>query len=92
MRLLEGLGKCEHCGEVVSVEGMPGGSIDAKWVCPTCGKELTHKTFGYEEVEGEWKKVRWVGANNKWTIRRPTRDFYLNGLLIVVDLPRVTPY
>ncbi len=92
MILLEGLGKCEHCGRVLSIEGMPGESIDAVWSCPTCKKELTHKSFGYERVMGQLERVKWVNKNKRWTRKRPTSDFFLDGSLVVLNLPRSLPH
>jgi len=86
MILLESLGKCEHCGRVLSIEGMPGESIDAVWSCPTCKKELTHKSFGYEKVDGQFKRVKWVNKSKRWTTKRPTSDFVLDGALVAVDM------
>ena len=82
---LEGLGICEHCREVVSVEDFPVEATDATWRCPTCKKVLTHRSFGYQKVRGEFQKVRWVGRSGKWTAHRPERDFTLGNFDVVIE-------
>lgn len=76
------LGLCEHCQGLVDLTQMPTESTDAKWNCPyhDCGKELTHKSFGYSSGGEDAEKVKWVGPGGKWVDRKPTEDFELNGL------------
>lgn len=74
---LEGLGLCEHCGTLLSVEGMPGDSLDSVWTCPNCKGVLSGLSFGYEGEGKETKKVRWVGPARKWVTTKPTEDFDL---------------
>ena len=63
------LGLCEHCNALLTMEDLPSGAMDAKWLCPStsCGKVLTHLSFGYEQIQGRWRKTRWVGPDGKWT-------------------------
>jgi hypothetical protein len=72
---IEGLGKCEHCGTLITIEGFPSEAMDAEWHCPSCNKILTHKSFGYENEQGH--KIRWVGPNGEWTEKKPTKNFRL---------------
>jgi hypothetical protein len=62
-----GLGLCEHCGTLISMEGMPSESIDAAWRCPKCKGILSEKSFGYENA----KKKFWVGTDGKWAEKIP---------------------
>ena len=77
------LGICEHCGTVISMQDAPADAIDAKWLCPKCDKELTNKSFGYEEIKGKWGKTKWVGADGKWTGTEPTKSFDLGSFFVV---------
>jgi len=81
-----GLGLCEHCGELLTLENMPSEAMDAEWRCPNCNNAINHKTFGFEEVNGEWEKIRWVGKDGKWTSERPKENFDL-GAWHVSDKP-----
>ena len=81
-----GLGLCEHCGVLLTIEGLPAEAMDAEWKCPRCKKTLTGKSFGYKEVDGKWKKTRWVGKDGKWVNEKPGGDFDL-GVLTVVKRP-----
>ena len=76
--LQAGLGLCEHCQILLTIEDMPPEAIDAEWRCPKCNGILTNKTFGYEEVgKGDWKKTLWVGKDGKWTKEKPKGNFDL---------------
>lgn len=72
---IEGLGLCEHCQALLSIENMPAESMDAEWRCPSCNVILTNKTFGFEETEEGCKRTRWVGPDKKWVSQRPDRNF-----------------
>ncbi len=82
---LGALGLCEHCGALVSMEGMPAEAADANWACPKCRGELTHLSFGYDRDDEKSKKVRWVGPNAKWVDLEPTEDFMLGDLQVFVQ-------
>lgn len=88
--LLEALGLCEKCGTLLNIEGMPSDSADADWPCPECKTNTTGASFGYQQVDGKWKKVRWVGkVGNKveWVTKKPTEDFHINGLEVWLEDP-----
>ena len=76
--LLEALGLCEKCGTLLNIEGMPSDSMNANWPCPKCRENTTGASFGYTQVDGEWKKTRWVGRVGdkiEWVTKKPTVDF-----------------
>ena len=73
---LGGLGLCEHCGTLITIEGMPVEAIDSVWRCPKCEGELSGTSFGYD---GDNKKIKWVGPEGKWTGETPVRDFDIGG-------------
>lgn len=75
--LLAGLGLCEHCGKLLTLQGMSASAMDAEWQCPSCKGKLTHKSFGY--ASGQGGKVQWVGPEGKWVTQQPTKDFDLGG-------------
>lgn len=81
--LLEVLGRCEYCGVLMRMDDMPAEALDAPWLCPSCNKELTHLSFGY--ASGRGGKERWVGPNGQWTNVRPTKDFNLGNLRVVLS-------
>lgn len=87
--LLVGLGLCEHCGALLSIEGMPAEAMDAKWNCPKCKKELTHKSFGFELIGGKFEKKYWVGPECKWVNEKPKKDFKLGNWDILIEAPRM---
>lgn len=84
---LAGLGLCEHCGTLISMEGMPMEAIDATWLCPKCEGELTEKSFGYENE----KKILWVGKEGKWVDRIPAAppfgEFDLGNWRVLINPP-----
>jgi hypothetical protein len=86
--LVDGLGLCEHCGALLSVENLCNDAMNGVWGCPKCGKVLTGKTFGYEDVDGKPKKTKWVGRGKKWVDERPEKPFDLGGWHIVLSIPR----
>ena len=90
MAYIEALGICEHCGALVSLENLPAEALDAIWKCTKCENELTSKSFGFEKVKGEFKKVKWVDPEKKWTSVRPTENFNIGPLLVSVTHP-LTP-
>ncbi len=79
---LVGLGLCEHCGVLISIENMPVEAMDAEWRCPKCDQVITGQSFGYNK---DHKRVRWVGKDEKWTEDKPEEDFDLDGLTVVVN-------
>ena len=85
MLLMSGLGLCEHCGILVTVEMRP---VDGAWIC-VCGGELTHESFGYTQ---DGQKTRWVGPDGEWINEKPTEDFKLGDLHIVDHRPSVHLY
>jgi len=88
LELVDSLGLCEHCGKLVSITdyaGDEGGN--AKWICE-CGKPLTHLSFGYDKGTTGAKKIKWVGPNHKWTDTRPTDDFRLGNIQVIMKMPR----
>ncbi|MBU4142388.1 hypothetical protein KJ590_00100 [Patescibacteria group bacterium] len=85
---LECLGLCEHCGTLISLDGMPGDSIDADWACPSCKKILSQVSFGYESEGGKssgFKKAKWVGPDGQWAPVKPTKDFDLGNWSVQVE-------
>lgn len=82
---IEALGLCEHCGELINITGMPTESLDAPWCCPSCKKELSHLSFGYDDPSGG--RVRWVGLDGSWTAKRPIKDFSLRNLHVLAGPP-----
>jgi len=80
--LLAALGLCEHCGVLLSLQGMPLEAIDAEWKCPKCNKVINNKSFGYEQ---SGKKVKWVGKDGKWTNVKPDEDFKLGNLEVRIN-------
>lgn len=85
----EGLGLCEHCETVVSISEYPGGDeMNAKWLCGKCKGELTHLSFGFDRRSLDAQKVRWVGPDGKWTDKKPTDDFQLGTVQVMVG-PKV---
>lgn len=82
--LISGLGLCQHCGVLLSIELIPQEAISCRWFCPKCKKEVDHESFGYDQ-KGE--RVKWVGADLKWTNLAPEEDFKLGGLSLVVRRP-----
>jgi hypothetical protein len=83
-----GLGLCEHCGALVSIENMPMDSLDAVWACPKCKKTLTGKSFGYKKINEKCERTKWVGPDGKWVMEEPKEDFDLGNLHIVREAPR----
>jgi hypothetical protein len=90
--LLAGLGLCEHCGTLLTIEDMPGDSIDAIWKCPKCEGVLSEKSFGYEKG----KKVLWVGKDGKWANHIPNAppfdEFVLGTWKVRIKPPPLMPY
>ena len=88
------LGLCEHCGVLLTLEGMPADSIDAEWRCPNpkCNGVLTHKTFGYDKGTEGAKKVSWVGPGGIWIPEKPAQDFDLGSFSVRVEPMRYPLY
>lgn len=86
---IEGLGRCEHCNQLLYEENMSAEAINAKWMCSYCEKILTSKSFGYEIVKGKFRKTRWVGKDGKWTKNRPANDFVLEEIRVRVRTIRI---
>ena len=75
---MESVGICEHCGALLTMEGMPAEAIDIKWTCSVCNGTLTHKSWGCKKINGEWKKVKWPDENGKWTTNITERAILLS--------------
>ncbi|HOI97256.1 MAG: hypothetical protein WA093_03970 [Minisyncoccales bacterium] len=86
--LLAGLGLCEHCGNLITLEGFPIEAIDAEWRCPKCQGILGGKSFGYEGDGKKAQKVWWVGPDGKWVKIKPTEEFDLDSWHIIIQ-PRI---
>jgi hypothetical protein len=88
---VESIGLCEHCGTLLTIEGMSGDAVGATWFCPAagCGKELTHLSFGYTETG---KKVRWVSSQGKWISSKPRQDFTLGAWFVLCGRLSPVPY
>jgi len=78
-----GLGLCEHCGVLLSIENMPPDSMNADWYCLDCKKLLTGRSFGYESINNKWEKTKWVGKKGEWVADKPEEDFNLGDLHII---------
>ena len=65
---IDGIGLCEHCGKVVSVEGR---EADGIWLCEHCGSSITHESFGFDKPSFGARKVKWVGPGLNWVGERP---------------------
>ena len=76
---LQGLGLCEHCGTLVTIEDIPENATIAGWKCSRCGGGLSAKTFGFGKPDGVLRKIQWVGINGQWTKIKPTENFSLGG-------------
>jgi hypothetical protein len=88
IKLLAGLGLCEHCGTLVSVSDYAADeSMNADWLC-RCGKKLTHTSFGYDKGTEGAKKVRWVSPDRKWTDVKPAEDFQLGKVRVIRQMSR----
>jgi hypothetical protein len=91
--ILAGLGLCEHCGELLTIEDLPAEAINAVWLCPKCNGILSGKTFGYDEKN---KKVHWVGPDGKWLDKEPKvapfNEFTLGTWRILINPPSASPY
>lgn len=82
-----GLGMCEHCGTLLTLEDMPPDSMNADWPCPNCGKLLTGKSFGYEMIGSKWEKTMWVGKGKIWVAEKPIETFDLGSWHIIPQTP-----
>ena len=77
------VGICEHCEGLVSFMDYAGGdSLNAQWMCGTCGKPLSHLSFGFNQGEGGAKKVRFVGPGKQWVSEIPDDTFMIGGITI----------
>jgi len=77
---LDSVGKCEHCGAIMSIEGFPPEAMSVEWRCPICDGVLTGATFGYE---GD-TRTGWVGPDGEWASERPKECFELGRLFVNV--------
>ncbi|MGC9603588.1 MAG: hypothetical protein ABSF47_03940 [Minisyncoccia bacterium] len=75
-----GLGMCEHCRTLFTIEDFPPEAMNAEWKCPKCKGVLTGKSFGYNSKS---KKVKWVGPGKKWVKAEPKRDFELGNWSVI---------
>ena len=86
---LAGLGLCEHCRVLLSLEALSGDSMNSRLVCPECKNEVGFASFGYADASGKGGPVRWVGPDQEWVTVKPSEDFRLpNGTLVEVGRPR----
>jgi hypothetical protein len=46
---------------------------------------LDNEDFGYKQIKGVLRRIQYVSMGGKWTQRRPTDDFYLNGFKVAVQ-------
>ena len=83
---LASLGLCEYCNTLLTMEDIPPEAMDAEWKCPQCEGIITNKSFGYEEIEDNWQRTKWVDENGQWTETKPTNDFDLGDWHILVKL------
>lgn len=86
------LGLCEHCNCLLDTSNMPMDGMGAIWVCPRCGKEISHLSFGFDRSTSDAQKVRWVGPNGSWVDQCPSEDFRLGNLDVLVRAPSSIPY
>jgi len=66
---------------------MPVEALNAEWRCPKCKGVLTHKSFGYKEIDGEWRKTRWVGEDGQWIGDKPIGGFELGSWFVIDTIP-----
>jgi phage FluMu protein Com len=87
---IAGLGICEYCGVLLSVEGMAAEAIDVRWRCPNCKKILTFRSFGYKKTGKIFKRIKWVGPKGKWVKQKPQQDFELGNWSVITTekIPR----
>jgi hypothetical protein len=83
--LLDELGKCEYCHTLLPARRVP--TKDGECFCPNCGKFITEKSFGLEQINDAWKRTRWIDENGQWTDKRSNNDFYLDKLFVVLEIP-----
>lgn len=84
--LAHNLGLCECCGALLTLQDVPANALRGKWKCPKCGKTLTNKSFGNEQIGDEWAKIYWVGEDGKWTDKKPDNDFNLGDWRVIVRI------
>lgn len=82
------LGKCEHCGQIISLEDYAGSEGNETWHCKHCRKPIGHVSFGYDKPGAGCKKVRWIGPKGKWVSKKPTDSFTLGDLAVQVEIGR----
>ncbi|MBI4692349.1 MAG: hypothetical protein HY773_02875 [Candidatus Terrybacteria bacterium] len=84
----ESFGVCEHCGILISVQAWLIAIFKKhEWpscLNPECKKQLSNKSFGYEKIDGEWRKIKWVGPGKLWQDKRPTEDFEIEGWYVKI--------
>jgi len=87
--LPESLGICEHCKTLISARDWIVALFKKnEWpTCPKCQKKHSHKSFGYEKVDGEWKKMKWVGPGKLWQDKKPIEDFEIEGWYVKIIHP-----
>ena len=73
------LGICEDCGAFLNMAEKPGEAIVT---CPQCKKSLSGVSFGFSEGG---IRVRWVGPEISWVTLRPTQDFQVGDLTVMVE-------
>ncbi|MDD2730506.1 MAG: hypothetical protein PHW33_00045 [Candidatus Portnoybacteria bacterium] len=86
-----GLGLCEHCGTLMTLEDMPAEAIDADWACPACGKIISSKTFGYEGKGADCRRTKWVGPDRQWVEEKPKQEFVIGFWRVIPEAIRPYP-
>ena len=75
---------CEHCEALLDLEGIPIKGPINKWKCPKCEESLTTQTLGYSENIKKARRIKWVGLDGKWTTTKPTENFHLGDMFVLV--------
>lgn len=84
---INGLGLCEHCNVLLTIEDLSGDAAGTTWHCPQCKGHLTHASFGYDRGGKGAQKIRWVGPDGTWVDQRPESEFTLGEWLILIPPP-----
>lgn len=83
--LLNSLGICENCQEILPISDLLYNHIRAELRCLVCGEVLTGTSFGC--VDG--KKTQWVGPDGEWTTVKPEGIFRLGNNFVVPDMESI---
>lgn len=71
---IDALGKCS-CGSFFNLASLPTEALDATWKCKSCSAEITPESCGMGQIDGTWRRVRWIGPGGVWVDQRPNDDF-----------------